>query len=189
VRECGSAYFPQANAFCIREFQLTHAGGNAARFLHHACRGLPRRWDDSAKAGESGAGPGGELEEDVFYTQVLEHALADFGSRILCPSRSAPENSDMSLSRAAFEKTAQYGIQAGAKRFEAATHELGGWLGNMFYAAYLAGTMKPAGLRRFFLLHLEEPGSARKACLKAIAKVRPASRKGRRPSGAKAPFV
>src|ERR1700678_3339513 len=43
VQERGSFYFPEANAFCIQEFQLVHAAEDAARFLHHACRGLPHR--------------------------------------------------------------------------------------------------------------------------------------------------
>jgi len=38
VEERGSAYFPELNAFCIREFQLVHAAEDAAGFLHHACR-------------------------------------------------------------------------------------------------------------------------------------------------------
>ena len=43
VDERGSVYFPEVNAFYVREFQLMHAAEDAARFLHHACRGLPRR--------------------------------------------------------------------------------------------------------------------------------------------------
>src|SRR5580704_7396247 len=45
VEERGSAYLPALNALCIREFQMVHAAEDAARFLHHACQGLPHRLD------------------------------------------------------------------------------------------------------------------------------------------------
>src|ERR1700731_3692571 len=52
VEERGSAYFPELNAFCIREFQLVHAAEDAARFLHHACLGLPKRLNGHGKIGD-----------------------------------------------------------------------------------------------------------------------------------------
>ena len=72
VNERGCAYLWQVNAFYVREFQMMYAAEEAARFLHHACRGLPYRgnvWD----AGE--------------HEQAVEHALAYFGSRVLYPAR------------------------------------------------------------------------------------------------------
>ena len=42
------------------------------------------------------------------------------------------------------------------------------------YAAYLAGKVKPAGLRRLFLVHLDQPGVARKVCTAVIARLRSA---------------
>jgi hypothetical protein len=36
--------------------------------------------------------------------------------------------------------------------------------------------VKPAGLRRLFLAHLDEPGLARKVCTAVIARLRSASR-------------
>jgi hypothetical protein len=59
----GCVYAPRTNTFFIREFKMAHAAGEAARFLHHACKGMPRE-------------PG---QND------LENALAHFGSRLLCP--------------------------------------------------------------------------------------------------------
>src|SRR4029077_10382407 len=43
VKERGSAYLPQVNAFYVQEFQMMHAAEDAARFLHQACQGLPQR--------------------------------------------------------------------------------------------------------------------------------------------------
>src|SRR6202163_207096 len=43
VEDRGSAYLPQVNAFCVREFQMIHAAEDATRFLHQACQGLPQR--------------------------------------------------------------------------------------------------------------------------------------------------
>jgi hypothetical protein len=176
VEERGCAYFPEVNAFHIREFQLVHAAEDAARFLHHACRGLPHRLN--------GHDPGGDgcrvnrsavAASDAFYTLVIEHAVAYFGSRVLYPSRPAPETEGPALlSRATVEKAAQMAIRADA-RFESTAREWGYRLGNQIYESYLAGKVKPSGLRRLFLAHLDEPGGARKVCTAVIARVRPSS--------------
>jgi uncharacterized iron-regulated protein len=73
VNERGCAYLPQVNAFYVREFKMVYAAEEAARFLHHACRGLPRQ----AKRGQTAAGAG----------LALEHALGYLGSRVLYPAR------------------------------------------------------------------------------------------------------
>jgi heme-binding uptake protein ChaN (Tiki superfamily) len=172
VQERGSFYFPEANAFCIREFQLVHAAEDAARFLHHACRGLPHRMTGRCDSDSAGARA---QTGDSFYVQVIEHALADFGSRVLYPSRTAPEGTDVSLSKATFERAAQMGIQGDGRKFDSAARELGYRLGSMLYAAYLAGKIKPAALRRLFLAHLDKPESARKVCRSMIAKLRSCS--------------
>ena len=59
----GCVYVPRTNTFVIREFKMAHAAGEAARFLHHACKGMPHSYAPSK----------------------LEGALAHFGSRLLCP--------------------------------------------------------------------------------------------------------
>ncbi|MGA8199921.1 MAG: ChaN family lipoprotein, partial [Candidatus Sulfotelmatobacter sp.] len=180
VEERGSVYFPEVNAFYVREFQLMHAAEDAARFLHHACRGLPRRLhghgsvgegahSDKLSGNESAAAP-----LDVFFTQVIENCAAYFGSRVLYPARPAAEmTNSFSPSYAACERAALAAIRRDDEdMIEAASQEWGYRLGSMLYDAYLAGRVTPGGLRRLFLAHLDEPGTARKICKGAIAKVR-----------------
>jgi hypothetical protein len=176
VEERGSAYLPKVNAFHIREFQMMHAAEDAARFLHHACRGLPQRLNGQGTNGnslrqDSRPGPVG-----AFYMRVIEHAVAYFGSRVLYPSRSAPAEDTPALSRAAVEKAAQASIRADGARFESSAQDWGYRIGSQIYRVYLAGKVKPSGLRRLFLAHIDEPGEARKVCTAVIAKLRSASK-------------
>ncbi len=172
VEERGSAYLPQVNAFYVREFQMLHAAEDASRFLHQACQGLPRRLNgQSDENGNSGR----KSPIDDFYTRVVEHAVAYFGSRVLYPSRPAPEDSSL-ISRGACEKLAQSAIRADKSKFEAVAQDLGYRMGSQIYDAYLAGKVAPGGLRRLFLAHLDEPGLARKVCYTVIAKLRAISR-------------
>jgi hypothetical protein len=172
VEERGSAYLPQVNAFYVREFQMIHAAEDATRFLHQACQGLPQRLNGHAEEGiVIGSQRGRRTAIDDFYTRVIEHAVAYFGSRVLYPSRPVPSDSSP-LSRAACEKAAQAAIRAEASKCESAAQDLGYRIGNQIYDAYLAGKVAPSGLRRLFLAHLDEPGLARKVCAAVIAKVR-----------------
>jgi hypothetical protein len=178
VEERGSAYLPEVNAFYIREFQMMHAAEDAARFLHHACRGLPRRVNAQGTNG-NGARTQNSCESatGLFYTRVVEHAVAYFGSRVLYPSRPAPEGEDSpALSRAECQKAAQSAIRGDAEKFEVIAEDWGYRLGNQIYDIYLAGKVKPSGLRRLFLAHLDETGAARKVCTAVIARVRSATR-------------
>lgn len=69
-----------------------YAAEEAARFLHHACRGLPLR----ANGHGGGADAANQLtSEDRFYSRALEDALAYFGSRVLCPARPALREADL----------------------------------------------------------------------------------------------
>ena len=156
---------------------MMHAAEDAARFLHHACRNLPQRLN-GYRIGNSVAENGNSYKAiDAFYKQVVEHAVAYFGSRVLYPARPSPENVDLYiLSRAAYEKAAQWAIQADAEEFEGMARDWGYRLGNKIYSAYLAGKVKPAALRRLFLAHLDKPGLARKVCTAVIAKLRSAIR-------------
>ena len=80
LAEQGSAYLPAMNSIYVTDFQMAHVAEEAASFLHHACRG-------SVSKPTNGNG-GTPLEpEERFYTRVLEHALAYFGSRVLYPAR------------------------------------------------------------------------------------------------------
>jgi hypothetical protein len=105
----------------------------------------------------------------------MEDAVAYFGSRVLYPSRPAPETDAPALSRAAVEKAAQAALRGDASRLEATAREWGYRLGSQIYESYLAGKVKPSGLRRLFLTHLDEPGLARKVCTAVIARVRSSS--------------
>ncbi len=179
VEERGSAYLPQVNAFYVREFQMTNAAEDATRFLHHACQGLPYRLESHATGEKAvnGNGPRPRSAIDDFYARVIEHAVADFGSRVLYPSRPVPVVEDAPpLSRAACEKAAQAAIRADLSQFESAARDLGYRIGSQIYDAYLAGKVAPSGLRRLFLAHLDEPGLARKVCTAVIAKLRAVSR-------------
>jgi Haem-binding uptake, Tiki superfamily, ChaN len=173
VEERGSAYLPLVNAFYVCEFQMMHAAEDATRFLHQACRGLPLRLN-----GHNGNGDvaNSGLSTDSFYARVIEDAVAYFGSRVLHPSRPAHAAEDSSqLSRAACEKAAQAAIQ-NEVNFDCIAQDWGYRIGSLIYDAYLAGKVKPRGLRRLFLAHLDEPGQARKVCAAVIAKLRAASR-------------
>jgi uncharacterized iron-regulated protein len=178
VEDRGSAYLPSVNAFHIREFQMMHAAEDATRFLHHACRGLPQRLNGQ---GTNGNGPqedaSAAIPLDAFYARVIEHAVAYFGSRVLYPSRPAPETEDShALSRAAVEKAAQAAIRIDTEKFEASAQDWGYRIGSQIYKVYLAGKVKPSGLRRLFLAHLDKPGLARKVCTAVIARLRSASK-------------
>jgi hypothetical protein len=99
--------------------------------------------------------------------------VAYFGSRVLYPSRPASGAEDApALSRAALEKAAQTALRADAEKFESIAQDWGFRLGSQLYDVYLAGKVKPSGLRRLFLAHLDEPGLARKVCTAVIAKIR-----------------
>jgi hypothetical protein len=173
VEERGSAYLPQVNAFYVREFQMMHAAEDATRFLHHACQGLPHRLNE-ASAQASGAGNTSSI--DQFYARVVEHAVAYFGSRVLHPSRPTPEADDLpQLSRAACEKAAQAATRGDQERFDSSAREWGFRMGSQIYDVYLAGKVKPGGLRRLFLAHLGEPGQARKVCIAVLARIRSAN--------------
>src|SRR5208282_2956803 len=135
VEQRVSAYFPEVNAFYIREFQLMHAAEDAARFLHHACRGLPQRRNGYGGSGANSEPSEAPLTSDMFYTQVAEHAAAYFGSRVLYPSRPAPEPQNaFTLSRAACERAAQSAIASGRERFESIARDWGYNIGNQIYA-------------------------------------------------------
>ncbi|HXM65134.1 MAG TPA: ChaN family lipoprotein [Candidatus Acidoferrum sp.] len=180
VEERGSAYLPQLNAFCVRQFQMMHAAEDAARFLHHACRGLPDRVSDLNAKGNANASSSAALDADTFYTRVVEEAVAYFGSRALYPSRPEPEGDEFAtLSRAAVEKAAQAAIRGGKEKFENLAQSWGYRIGSQIYSAYLAGKVKPAAVRRLFLIHLDEPELARKVCTAVIAKLRSVARNAR----------
>jgi Haem-binding uptake, Tiki superfamily, ChaN len=102
VRERGSVYLAPINAVYVRQFHMTASAEDATRFLHQACRGLPNRCASKAFLQQSSMlSPLGAYDaqsvnqDDAFYTAVLEHAVAFFGSRILYPARPAFRDNDL----------------------------------------------------------------------------------------------
>jgi uncharacterized iron-regulated protein len=153
VEQRGSVYLPRVNVFYVREFKMTYVAEEAARFLHHACRGLPARGNYAAGA-----------NANRFYVQALEHALGYFGSRVLYPARPAVDGDAGRESRAALESE--------PKTIDSSAQLLGYMLGDALYEAYLKGRASRSMLRRLFLLHLEEPGAAKEMFREIAAKVR-----------------
>jgi hypothetical protein len=206
VEDRGCAYLPQVNAFYMRDLQIMYAAEEAARFLQHACRGLPARVTAREEASDEPA--------DFFYGRALENALAYFGSRLLYPARPAVRESDLQelsdltredverqtglgfvesfraldfllLHRVLEENPQQLeevggsldeGIRSTGAKFEYVTRQLGYLLGCDLYDAYLEGAATPGYVRGLFLTHVEEPGAARAAYFDLVRKLR-----GRKP--------
>ncbi len=201
VSERGSAYLAPLNTFYIRKFQMMSAAEDAARFLHHACRGLP----DCV----NGKIPEPRAPQDAFFAATLENAVACFGSRILYPARPAFRDADLQalyeLTREDLEQQTSLPYSAAieildflawhresgctqrerpaapdwtrvlaftGRRWEYVTQQLGYLLGNDLYDAYLEGRVGAAALRRLFLAHLEEPDMAREAYANLNARLR-----------------
>ena len=170
VEAKGSVYLPSINAFYVREFRMAHATEEAARFLHHACRGLPLR-----RNGRSFA----EAEpSDRFYARAIEHALAYFGSRVLYPARGAEsELEGWTLSPKACKKLLRDALRGQRSGFDATAQNLGYALGNELYNAYLRGSVSRTVLRHWFLSHIEKPGQAPKTFAEILQKARSTRKK------------
>jgi hypothetical protein len=202
VEKQGCAYLPQVNAFYMCDFQMQHASEEAARFLHHACRGLPAR---VTAREESADEPG-----DFFYGRILEDALAYFGSRVLYPARAAVRETDLrDLGEQAREDVEREtgldfsdairaldflllhrmlevdvtqcdrvrgsldeGVRSSGPKFEYITRQLGYLLGCDLYDGYLEGRVTPAFVRSLFLMHVEEPGAGRELYFGLVYRLR-----------------
>ena len=152
----GSIYLPSINAFYVREFQMRYTAEEAARFLHHACRGLPLL--------RNGKVPRASLTgKDRLYIRIVEHALARFGSRVLYPMRSIQRRGAV-LSEALVDRMVREACRASRAKFDGAAQQLGYGLGDDLYHAYMRGSVSPSGLRRLFLTHIDEPGKALCLC-------------------------
>lgn len=161
LEEYGCVYLPSANAIYVREFRMIYAAEQAARFLHHACRGLPRQHQAHLQLSET----------DRFCEDILENALGYFGCRILYPEREPVAwNHGGEFSRASFDDALQ--SAAGCAEREQCAQGMGYALGTVIYNLYLDGKITRSGLRHLFLAHLDEPVLARKICLQLISKAR-----------------
>lgn len=155
----GTVYLPSINAIYVREFQMMYTAAEAARFLHHACRGLPLRHHDDRFASPTAG------QKDRFYARTIENALACFGSRVLYPVRPAVEEQNgFSLSLKGCEKLAQQAMSGDRKKFVQNAQRLGDRLGSELYDAYLRGSVSRTALRRLYLAHIDQPGTAWHIC-------------------------
>jgi len=85
--ENGSCYVPERNLLLCFSLRLQSAAECAASFVHHACRRLNEAelpWEESAEGRDEG-----------FYRKVIEYALVDFGSRVLCSVRPLREEQEL----------------------------------------------------------------------------------------------
>jgi len=151
VEACGTVYLPSINAMYVREFQMMYAAEEAARFLHHACRGLPWR----------GHPPQNLDRADRFYVRTVEHALAYFGSRVLYPARPAVRNERGGTFSTKFcQRCMREALRGDRAEFDALAQALGYRLGSELYDAYLRGSVSRTALRRLYLAHMEKSGAA-----------------------------
>ena len=140
LEERGSIYVARTNTLFIREFQLPFAAQEVARFLYHACRGLP---ENRGLNHDHGLTPG-----DATYAKALETALVALAARVLCP----------------------FGTSLAHTESEPEPDSLGLALGDGLYRSYEQGRIGRTVLRRLFLTQLQEPGAARKAYSEAARK-------------------
>jgi hypothetical protein len=202
VKERGSVYLPPLNVVYVRQFQMISAAEDAARCLHHACRGLPARVN-----GKTHQPP---APEDVFYSTVLENALGCFGAKVLYPARPSFRDADLyelyemthedleqqtslpypeaievidclALHRESHRSERQLAeapewlaraFAYTGHKYEYMTERLGSLVGNDLYDAYLDGRLNPAALRKLFLAHVEEPGVARETYFQLNTRLR-----------------
>ena len=170
---------------------MMYAAEEAARFLHHACRGLPLRVNGHTTEPLAA--------EDSFYARALENALGYLGSRVMYPARPALRETDLyelyeqthedleQQSAFGFEefvklvdfmvlhrqfelnpqrfsevpKPIEEGVVVAGEKLEYVTRQLGYLLGSELYNGYLEGRVTRGCLRRLFLTHLGQPGAAR----------------------------
>jgi hypothetical protein len=201
IEQQGCVYLPRINAIYVAEFQMEAAAEAAARFLHHACRGLPERGKNTIQALD----PAGE-----FYRQTIEDTLATFGSLVLHPGRPGVCDADLrelaEQTREDLERESRMGwrdtlravefvlnhreqetkvrhahqlpvgldshLFAGGPPRNYASRTIGSLLACELYEAYLEGRLTHANLRTLFLTHLEDPGEAQQAYFDLVCRVR-----------------
>lgn len=85
VIDDGSCYIPELNLLVVHRLRMQAAARDVSCFVHHACRDFKETvgWNN------------GMQTEERFYGRVLEHALVDFGARVLYPSRPVNEENDL----------------------------------------------------------------------------------------------
>ncbi len=179
VEKQGSCFVPDRNVIVAREFRMPWAAEQAARFVHYACR------EHAPKC---------VSPEDAFYAEVVELALAFFGSKVLCPSRklygedqlraeSTRQERDLTdaISVRAYHKVVDWVLRGRTeqspkldgsllldpRRREVAIRLLGHLLGSELYDAYVNGRLSKRRLRALFFKDLSKSGAARAEYLRA----------------------
>ena len=149
VEDYGSVYVPPVNTLYIRDLRIMFAAEEAARFLHHACRGLPLRGlTRQAKRANS------------FYGRVLETALGFLGSLLLHPQPNQfDEQPPILLSNITGHESS------------ASSELLGTMLAEALYRGYLKGRIPRSYLRQLFLAQISKPAEAKALFQQAAAKL------------------
>ena len=83
LRRAGICYLPALNTVLVQRFEIGWAAEAAARFI--CCAG----W------GEVGLPEAGTSGEKAFYRACLQHALVEYGARVLCPGRELLRDYDL----------------------------------------------------------------------------------------------
>jgi hypothetical protein len=210
VTRNGSCYVPRLNAIFLGQFNLVHAGEEAAHFVNQTLKGEVYEW-----------APRTLPQHDVFYTAVIEEALGFFGSKIVDPSRNhffetefyqyyRKERAlieahtpytfeefnqiiEFILLHKKFEQTyEQYGdvpqeildgVKSEPKRANVLAHELGYFLGQQLYDAYRAGLIERKDIVKLFKTSFLETGSALETYLDLTKRVAPVMNGGLTPAG------
>jgi hypothetical protein len=148
IRERGSCYLPRLNTIFLQRFEMAGGAEEAARFVHAACRG---------KAGSNGHGRPPGSPEDLFYSRVLEEALAYLGSRVLYPARPGVRREELR----GFHAQPDALLELTGEALESASRQLGQMLGTDLYGAYLEAQLTRRFLRSLYFRRLDAPGTAR----------------------------
>lgn len=210
VRRRGSCYVPRMNAIFIGQFNMVHAGEEAAHFVNLA---LKNEIYEQA--------PREMPQHDLFYTGVIEEALGFFGSKLIDPSRNHFFETEFyqyyRKDRETIERETPYsfedfnaiihfillhkkfeagyeaydtvppeileGIRSEPRRANILIHELGYFLGQQMYDAYHAGVLDRKEIVGLFRRPFRESGSALRAYLDLTERLRTATP----PSGTEPP--
>ena len=194
IKQQGSYFVAERNVIVATEFRMPWAAEQAARFVHHVCRGPQRKPVDV---------------QNEFYLRVMECALAFFGSKVLCPSRKlfveseiydrymqSPEeveregwdlrkylqmldflvlHRDYERNRRKYARVPELlleGMEFDPRRKQELVRLLGHALGSNLYRAYVVGCIGKRWLRRLYLKDIAHPGFARAMYLHATDLVR-----------------
>ncbi len=155
IRERGGCYLPRLNTIYLQRFEMAGGAEEAARFVHAACRG---------KAGSNGHGRPPGSAEDIFFTRVLEEALAYLGSRVLYPARPGARAEAL----LAFRERPEALLVLTGEALAAAARQMGQMLGSELYEAYLEARVTRRFLRSLYFRSLDPPGTARAVYLQTI---------------------